>query len=168
MSCEGRVCIPCLGAAFLFVLTAPSHFHCGNGAHDSTTHPRLGQYFTLQDCFSTSGIKAKRCMLSTDRRNTQRTAADITAKLSPLPHCCSLPSALLLGRARGDELLWDDESWVSCDWSVSGLLSCTSALWSLCLDTWTPSRVFSFSDLYYLEWDYPNCSLNFNILGRHL
>lgn len=133
----------------------------------STTHPRSGQYFTLQDCFSTSGIKAKRFMLRMDRRNTRRTAADITAKLPPLPHCCSLPSVLLLGRAR-DELLWDDESWASCDWSVWGLLSCTSALWSLCLDTWTPSRVFSFGNLYHLEWDYPNCSLTFSILGRHL
>lgn len=167
MSCEGRVCITCLGAAFLFVLAALSHFHCGTGARDSTTHPRLGQYFTLQDCFSTSGIKAKRFMLRMDRRNTQRTTADITAKLPPLPHCCSLPSVPLLGQAR-DELLWDDESWASCDWSVSGLLGCTSALWSLYLDTWTPSRVFSFGDLYHLEWDYPNCSLTFCILGMHL
>lgn len=137
----------CLGPAFVFVLTESSHFHCGHGMHDSY------HTSTVRTVFHSTGVlfhfwdQWERFMLRLDRRNAWRIAADI--QNSPLPHCCSLPSVLLLGQVRGDELLWGDESWASCDCiRITQLHFTTVQFVSRHVNTF---RVFSFGNLYYLE-----------------
>lgn len=123
-----------LGPAFVFVLTAPSHFHRGHGVYDFPLCLKLGQYFTVQNCFATFESREK-THAEDGQKNYIDDSSRNTAALFPLPLCCSLPSVLVLGQVREGELLVGTENWASCDSGVWGLVSCTSALCTLCLDT---------------------------------
>lgn len=146
---------PALGPAFVFVLTAPSHFHCGHGVYDfpvSKVRTVISQYRTALPLFNQGG----RLMQRMDRKNYRGQQQKYSRTLSTASLLQSASSAW------EGELLSSDENWGSCGSSVWGLLSCTSALCSLGLGTWAPSSLFCFGNLYYLEWDYPKCSLTFN------
>lgn len=64
------------GPAFICVLTAPSHFHCGHGVYDFPLYPKLGQYFTVQNCFATSESRGK-THAEDGQKKLQTTAAEI-------------------------------------------------------------------------------------------
>lgn len=121
------------GSAFIFVLIAPSHFHCGHGLYDFPLYLKIGHYFTVHNCFAT--FKSRWFIQRMDRKNRWQ------QKYSRTLSTATLAISLVLGQAGGGELLPGDENRASCDSSERGLLSSTSALCSVCLGTWTPSSV---------------------------
>lgn len=137
----------------MFILTAPPHFHCGHRVHDyrASTVKRVSHGTGLLFYFWDQG---ERFTLTTGSRNTRRTAAEVQQH-SPLPHCCSLPSALW------DELMGKGER--GCRW-LGGIRTAqlqfgTAQFVSGHLNAFQRVGFGSprLGNLCYLEWDYPSC-----------